>query len=127
MRKLSVVLFICMILGLTMGFTDCNGASTSNQTSVSGASQASPITVAKNSRGLTCEQQNIQDRIKVTSDPTKVMWIHLIALDGKDYQADARSQQGHELWQAAGAEYRGRSQWRVQVWRISQIQRVLYS
>ena len=39
--------------------------------------------VPKNSQGNTVEQQNVIDRIAVTTDPTKVMWIHLIALDGK--------------------------------------------
>ncbi len=39
--------------------------------------------VPKNSLGRTVEQHNIQERIRVTTDPTKVMWIHLIALDGK--------------------------------------------
>ena len=54
------------------------------QTSASGASQAGEVyQVPINSRGWTVEQQNIQDRIRVTTDPTKVMWIHLIALDGK--------------------------------------------
>jgi len=36
-----------------------------------------------NSQGNTVEQQQILDRYKVTTDPTKVLWIHLIALDGK--------------------------------------------
>ncbi|HEU0085376.1 MAG TPA: hypothetical protein VFQ59_00225 [Candidatus Paceibacterota bacterium] len=31
---------------------------------------------------MTTEQQNIIDRLRVTTDPAKVMWIHLIALDG---------------------------------------------
>lgn len=54
------------------------------QTSLSGAQQVtSTQKVPKNSKGKTVEQQNIEDRIKVTTDPTKVLWIHLIALDGK--------------------------------------------
>jgi hypothetical protein len=31
---------------------------------------------------MTVEQQNINDRIKVTTDSTKVMWIHLISFEG---------------------------------------------
>ncbi len=53
------------------------------QTSKSGATQAGPSAkIPLNSRGLTVEQQNIDDRLKVTTSPTKIMWIHLIALDG---------------------------------------------
>lgn len=53
------------------------------QTSKSGAKQIEDVyQVPKNSRGRTVEQQNIDDRIKVTTDPTKVMWNHIIALDG---------------------------------------------
>jgi len=33
--------------------------------------------------GLSAEQDIISRRIQVTTDPTKVLWIHLIALDGK--------------------------------------------
>jgi len=39
--------------------------------------------IPKNSQGNTTEQQNIIDRLKVTTDVTKVLWIHLITLDGK--------------------------------------------
>lgn len=54
------------------------------QVSSSGATQmGAGQTVAKNSRGRTVEQQQIEDRIRVSTDPTKVMWIHLISLDGK--------------------------------------------
>lgn len=54
------------------------------QKSVGGASQISAIfEIPKNSKGYTTEQQNILDRIKITTDPTKVIWIHLITLDGK--------------------------------------------
>jgi hypothetical protein len=51
--------------------------------SASGAQQVEPIRVPKNSKGNTVEQQNINDRLAVTTDPAKVLWIHLIALDGK--------------------------------------------
>lgn len=54
------------------------------QTSLSGAEQVESIyKVPKNVKDKTVEQQNIEDRIAVTTDPTKVMWIHLVALDGK--------------------------------------------
>ncbi len=61
---------------------DCD-STPRKQESASGAKQADPGRIRKNSRGNTGEQQNIEDRIAVTTDPTKVMWIHLIALDGK--------------------------------------------
>jgi hypothetical protein len=55
----------------------------SEQASRSGATQAAPSQVRKNSKGRTVEQQNIDDRNKVTEDSTKILWIHLIAIDGK--------------------------------------------
>jgi hypothetical protein len=51
--------------------------------SASGAEQIEPIRVPKNAKGNTVEQQNINDRLTVTTDPAKLLWIHLIALDGK--------------------------------------------
>ncbi len=60
------------------------GCQQETQTSASGATQVTSFSkVSLNSRGNTSEQQNILDRIAVTTDPTKVLWIHLIALDGK--------------------------------------------
>jgi len=57
------------------------------QVSDSGAKQVSDMyQVPVNAKGNTVEQQNIEDRIKVTTDPTKVLWIQLIALDGKIIQ-----------------------------------------
>lgn len=53
------------------------------QVSASGAAQVAPSHVPANSRGRTVEQQNIDDRIQVTTNPAKVLWLHLIALDGK--------------------------------------------
>ncbi len=58
------------------------------QEGTGGASQVQDLgfTIPENSRGNTSEQQNIIDRLKVTTDPTKVLWIHLIALDGEIIQ-----------------------------------------
>ena len=80
--RVTVILAFGIIGMFFLGADGCNDK-TVNQTSDSGAQQAKVDSVKQNSRGLTSEQQNIQDRIKVTTDPTKVMWIHLIALDGK--------------------------------------------
>lgn len=76
---LTTLAAVCM-LPLLMGNSDCSGKP---QTSSSGATQTTASTVPKNSKGNTVEQQNIDDKNRVTQDPTKVMWIHLIALDGK--------------------------------------------
>jgi len=63
----------------------CGGGPTPdhNQTSTSGADQVAPPVIPKNANGMTVEQQSIHDRIEATMDPTKVMWNHIIALDGK--------------------------------------------
>ena len=78
-----VLITICLVgcLVFCLGNDGCEDKSP--QKSVSGAEQVKPPQVVRNSRGNTAEQQNIYDRINVTTDPTKVMWIHLIALDGK--------------------------------------------
>jgi len=81
MQKLGIAIGLCLAMALMLG--GCPPSSTDNQTSASGAKQAAIIKVPLNSKGNTCEQQNILDRTKVTTDPTKVMWIHLVALDGK--------------------------------------------
>ena len=50
--------------------------------SSSGASEiqlGSMYKIPKNGQGNTVEQQNIIDRIAVTNDPTKILWIHIIA------------------------------------------------
>lgn len=73
-----------MAMSVYLMGNSCDGIATSPQKSSSGATQVTSVfQVPKNSRGNTVEQQNIDDRIRVTTDPTKVMWIHLIALDGK--------------------------------------------
>ena len=89
MRKLGLKtlyqgLIILVVAVCVMGNQGRPGTS---QTSTSGAEQLkNTYQVSKNSRGRTVEQQNIDDRIRVTTDPTKVLWIHLIALDGKIIQ-----------------------------------------
>lgn len=74
-----------LLLALVM--TAC-GVPSVPQEGTGGATQVQDLgfTIPKNSQGNTSEQQNIIDRLKVTTDPTKVLWIHLIALDGKIIQ-----------------------------------------
>lgn len=76
---------VVLVFGWIFSFliTASCGYERTPQVSASGAEQSAPPKIRKNSRGHTAEQQNIYDRIDVTTDPTKVMWIHLIALDGK--------------------------------------------
>lgn len=82
-RAIHATLAVLMISALLLVNLGCNSKKPA-QISSSGATQVSTEQqVPKNSRGRTVEQQNIEDRIRVTTDPTKVMWIHLIALDGK--------------------------------------------
>lgn len=65
-----------------MSNSSCNY--NTKQVSASGAQQVSfEFKIPINSMGHTAEQENILGRLKVTTDPTKVLWIHLIALDGK--------------------------------------------
>lgn len=79
-KSLTAILLIGALA--TVGFS---GACYSNQqVAPGGATQVTNLPkVPRNRNGLTVEQQMIQDRIDVTNDPTKVMWIHLISLDGK--------------------------------------------
>ena len=74
-----------VLLCMVFVFSGCNPQPL---TATGGASQVTDLgfRMPKNSQGNTVEQQNILDRIKVTTDPTKVLWIHLISLDGKIIQ-----------------------------------------
>jgi hypothetical protein len=81
MKKFRIVCIALCMFGLLGADGGCEQKI---QTSASGATQVTSFTkIPLNSRGNTSEQQNILDRIAVTTDPTKVLWIHLIALDGK--------------------------------------------
>lgn len=78
MKRTFVILLTLMIFSIMACEPD------TKQVSSTGAEQASfTRQTPKNSRGRTVEQQNIMDRLEVTTNPTKIMWIHLIALDGK--------------------------------------------
>jgi hypothetical protein len=75
--------YVPVLLFLLVALVACDMPPATAQQSASGASQAKPNEVPKNSKGNTVEQQNINDRLNVTQDTTKIMWIHLISLDGK--------------------------------------------
>ena len=76
MKKISVVLL------LVIAVIGCQPSIDTSQVSSSGATQTSSSKIKLNSQGLSVEQQNIIDRINVTTDNTRVMWIHLISLNG---------------------------------------------
>lgn len=79
MKRRWQFLVIAAIVPL-LSAQDCSNKS---QRASSGAAQVTDFfEVPLNSRGNTVEQQNIMDRLRVTTDPTKVLWIHLIGLDG---------------------------------------------
>jgi len=54
------------------------------QVATGGATQVNNLgfDIPTNVKGRTMEQENIVRRLQVTTDPSKVLWIHLIALDG---------------------------------------------
>lgn len=80
--KVIRILILPIVLIFCMGNNGCE--SSQGQVAMGGAEQVKNVEgVPKNSHGNTVEQQNIMDRIKVTTDPTKVLWIHLVGLDGK--------------------------------------------
>ena len=82
MKRALVTICLVVFLVFCLGNDGCDKKGP--QKSASGAQQVRYIfKVPLNSKGNTVEQQNILDRLRVTTDPTKVMWIHLIALDGK--------------------------------------------
>jgi len=65
---------------MLMSVSECGNQ---QQVSMSGAKQVlSMVKVQKNSKGNTVEQQNVLDRYALTTDPTKLLWIHIYALDG---------------------------------------------
>lgn len=85
-------IFIAVALfGLSTLIASCTageGAPTPAQTSSSGAQTVNVATqfrIPTNANGNTIEQQNIMDRQKVTSDPTKILWMHLVDLNGRIY------------------------------------------
>lgn len=79
-RRTLTTLGLITVVAVSLGNDGCGEP----QKSMSGAAQVTSVPkVPKNAKGNTVEQQNIIDRMAVTTDPTKVLWIHLIALDGK--------------------------------------------
>lgn len=76
---------------LTVILSSCGVAGNSEPLQQTSSSGASTVIVGKqfhipvNAEGNTAEQQNIMDRQKITSDPTKIMWMHLVDFNGRIY------------------------------------------
>lgn len=77
MNKLILISLLSIPL-----LSSCVPDNSGGQKSVSGATQATVTGIAKNSKGFTSEQQNIQDRINVTTQIGKIMWMHLLNSQG---------------------------------------------
>ncbi|MBI3577207.1 hypothetical protein HY086_04175 [Candidatus Gottesmanbacteria bacterium] len=84
MKKIFLMIALLAILSVSA----CVGYNPPPLTSTGGATQVTDLgfKIPKNAAGNTAEQQNIIDRLKVTTDPTKVLWIQMISLDGKIIQ-----------------------------------------
>ena|SRR3990167_9086174 len=85
-NRFRLVMLVILAISAIV-FSGCAGTP-APLTATGGAVQVTDLgfQIPKNALGNTVEQQNIIDRLKVTTDPTKVLWIHLISLDGKIIQ-----------------------------------------
>lgn len=84
--KFQFLFVIAVIISFTaFGFDGCEqGPKKTTPQETESSRQIDKIEkIPVNASGHTVEQQNILDRIKVTSDPTKIMWMHIMSLDGK--------------------------------------------
>jgi hypothetical protein len=79
---------IILLVGSSLLYS-CSSRNTSTQQhSQSGATSvnvASQFKIPTNGTGNTIEQQNILDRQQITNDHTKIMWIHLVDMNGRIY------------------------------------------
>ena len=81
---------VALLFILSTCIVSCLGPVTAEppQTASSGATTVNvgkQFRIPVNAEGNTAEQQNIMDRQKITSDPTKVIWMHLVDLNGRIY------------------------------------------
>lgn len=79
-KKRFIALFVVLVFFITTA-ESCG----SPQVSVGGANQITDLgfKIPVNAQGHTSEQQNIIDKYRVTTDPTKLMWMQLITIEGK--------------------------------------------
>jgi hypothetical protein len=88
MKKL--IMLVALPLSLSTMFTSCDIPTTPApvQQASSGAKTmniAHEFQIPTNAEGNTSEQQNILDQKKVTSDPTRILWMHLVDMNGRMY------------------------------------------
>ena len=82
MNKFLALLLVTLLLGLQ----GCGANVITNQVSDSGATQAQSSVVPLYRDGMTYEQWAINQRALVTNDPTKIMWLHMLNMEGKPIQ-----------------------------------------
>ncbi len=88
MKNLNIALFGLSIIMITSCNLRENSPAAPSQQSSSGAKTVNvgkQFNIPVNAEGNTIEQQNIIDKNKITSDPTRVMWMHLIDYQGRMY------------------------------------------
>jgi hypothetical protein len=85
----KILLLVALPLSLSLLTVSCDDITVKHeQTSSSGAKTtniSNDFRVSLNAEGKTTEQQNILDQKRVTSDPTKILWIHLVDMNGRMY------------------------------------------
>ena len=89
MKKL--IMLVALPLSLSIMLNSCtlpDLPATPPQQASSGAKTVNvgnQFHIPTNAEGNTTEQQNIIDQKKVTSDPTKILWMHLVDMNGRMY------------------------------------------
>lgn len=88
MKRLILLVALPLSLSTLMTSCDIPVQTTPPQQSSSGAKTmnvSKEFRIPTNAEGNTTEQQNILDQKKVTSDPTKILWMHLVDMNGRMY------------------------------------------
>ena len=81
--KRKILVALSAIFAFVLFTAESCEPTTQQSNSITGASSIKEsFDIPKNSKGNTIEQEQILERVKRTSDPTKILWIHIIALDG---------------------------------------------
>jgi len=94
MKKLGMLLALAALTLSVMSCGTNTAAPEPAQVSSSGVETmevGKQFQMPKNAKGNTVEQEQILRKQVITSDPTRVMWMHLVALDGHMYQRIAVS------------------------------------
>lgn len=89
MKKLLNIL--ALGLSLSISIVSCDIPSEKPAQPQKSSSGAETVDIQKqfkipvNAQGNTSEQQNVMDKNRITSDPTKIMWMHLVDYNGRMY------------------------------------------